>query len=146
MNGRKLLFYKLYTGTFTRSQNEVMQHSNYQSMRSTIRAVKTLADREGLRLSIVLVPTKEEVYSWVWMGGPSWSSQLEASGFSVVLERICTAENIPYLDLKPALVLQSRPVFENCGELLYWYDDTHLNTVGNRFAAGVIYDKLLKHR
>jgi len=114
-------------------------------MQATIRAVKTLADREGLRLSLVLVPTKEEVYSWVWKGGQSWSSQLDPSGFSVVLERICTEENIPYLDLKPALVLQSRPAFEHSGELLYWYDDTHLNTVGNRFAAGVIYDKLLNH-
>jgi hypothetical protein len=144
LNGRKLLFYKPYIAASSRSSEEVRKHSNYARLRATITAVKRLAESRGLRLAVVLVPAKEEVYSWVWEGTPPWSTGDGASGFADVLRDICTEEGLLFLDLKPHMVRESRRFYEESGQLLYWYDDTHMNTVGNRFAASVIYSELVQ--
>lgn len=144
LNGRKLLFYKPYIESSSRTLEQILRHPNYELLRSTIHAVKGLADSQGLRLSIMLVPAKEEVYSWVWKGKIPWSTEIESSGLSVALKKLCAEENIGYLDLKPSLVHQSRRIYEESGQLLYWYDDPHLNTAGSRFTGAVIYDELIK--
>jgi lysophospholipase L1-like esterase len=92
----------------------------------------------------VLVPAKEEVYSWVWKGRHPWSTGAEPSGFSDVLRDICAREDLLFLDLKPYLVRESRRLYEASGQLLYWFDDTHLNTAGNTFTAPVIYSELVR--
>jgi hypothetical protein len=35
-------------------------------------------------------------------------------------------------------------MFEESGQLLYWYDDPHLNSAGNKFTGAVIYEELIK--
>jgi hypothetical protein len=144
LNGRKLLFYKPYIRVSSRSAEEIIKHPNYVRLRATIPAVKRLAESRGLRLVIVLVPTKEEVYSWVWEGAPPWSTETGPSGFADTLRSICTETDLLFLDLKPHLVRESRRLYEKSGQLLYWYDDTHMNTAGNRFTVSVIYTKLLQ--
>jgi hypothetical protein len=144
LNGRKLLFYKPYIATSSRSSEEIIKHPNYARLRATIPAVKRLAESHGLRLAVVLVPAKEEVYSWAWEGATPWSSGAGPSGFADVLRDICTEEGLSFLDLKPHLVRESRRLYEESGQLLYWYDDTHMSTAGNRFTAPVIYSELVQ--
>lgn len=144
LNGRKLLFYKPYIAVSSRSTGEIINHPNYAGLRATIPAVKRLAESRGLRLAVVLVPAKEEVYSWVWQGTPPWSTGAEPSGFSDVLRDICAKEGLLFLDLKPRLVRESRRLYEASGQLLYWFDDTHLNTAGNEFTAPLIYRELMQ--
>jgi len=144
LNGRKLLFYRPCIESASRTTEQVRQHPNYEQLRATIHAVKGFADSQKLRLSLVLVPTKEEVYDWVWKGNSPWSTDTGISGFSNVLETICAEENIRYLNLKPSLVREARRVYEDSGQLLYWYDDPHLNSTGSRFTEELIYDQLLK--
>lgn len=143
-NGRKLLFYKPYIAAASRSTGEIIQHPNYARLRATIPAVKRLAESRGLRLAVVLVPAKEEVYSWVWEGTPPWSTGAEPSAFSDVLRDICTKEDLLFLDLKPHLVRESRRLYEASGQLLYWFDDTHMSMAGNKFTAPVIYSELMQ--
>lgn len=144
LNGRKLLFYKPYIAAASRSTGEIIKHPNYASLRATIPAVKRLAESRGLRLAVVLVPAKEEVYSWVWKGTPPWSTGAESSAFADVLRDICTKENLLFLDLKPYMVRESRRLYEASGQLLYWFDDTHMSTAGNKFTAPVIYRELMQ--
>jgi hypothetical protein len=144
LDGRKLLFYKPYIAVASRSSGEIINHSNYARLRVTIPAVKRLAESRGLRLAVVLVPAKEEVYSWVWEGTPPWSTRAGSSGFADVLRDVCTKEGLLFLDLKPHLVRESRRLYEASGQLLYWYDDTHMNTEGNKFTAPIIYTELMQ--
>lgn len=144
LNGRKLLFYKPYIEISARSSEEIIKHPNYARLRATIPAVKRLAESHGLRLAVVLVPAKEEVYSWVWERTPPWSTGTGPSGFADVLGDICTEEGLLFLDLKPHLVRASRRSYDESAQILYWYDDTHLNTTGNRLAASVIYSELVR--
>jgi hypothetical protein len=144
LNGRKLLFYRPYIEASSRSSEEIIKHPNYARLRATIPAVKRLAESRGLRLALVLVPSKEEVYSWVWEGAPPWSTGAGPSGFADVLRGVCTEEGLLLLDLKPHLIGESRRVYEESGQLLYWYDDTHLNTAGNRLTASVIHSELVR--
>lgn len=143
-NGRKLLLYKPYIEAAARPPEGVVGHPNYARLRATFRAVKSLAERLGLRLCVVVVPAKEEVYSWVWRGGPPWTGAAGPSGFASVLKGVCEEEGLTFLDLKPALVAESRRAYEESGHILYWYDDTHLNTEGSRFTASVLYRELLR--
>jgi hypothetical protein len=144
LNGRKLLFYRPYTETALRTPEQVSSHQNYAALCATVHAMKELAAARGLKLHIVLVPAKEEVYAWVWQGSAPWTSDPAPSGFSVMLARLCAAEGIKFLDLKPRLIEESRHTYESSGQLLYWYDDTHLNTMGNVFTVSLIYNELLR--
>jgi hypothetical protein len=144
LNNRKLLFYKPYIEVSSRPSEAIVNHPNYTQLRATIPAVKRLAESHGLRLAVVLVPTKEEVYSWVLEGTPPWSTESGPSGFANVLRDRCTEEGLLFLDLKPHLVRESRRLYEESGQLLYWYDDTHMNPMGNRFTAALIYRELVQ--
>jgi hypothetical protein len=144
LNGRKLLFYKPYIEASSRSPEEVIKHPHYARLRATILAVKRLAGAQGLRPTVVLVPAKEEVYSWVWRGAAPWTTEAGPSGFAAVLSDICAEEEIPFLDLKPYLVRESRRFYEEAGQLFYWYDDTHMSTVGNTFTTPIIYRELVQ--
>jgi hypothetical protein len=144
-NGRKLLFYRPYTESSFRTPEQVAAHANFARLRETIGAMKNLAGAcGGARLAVVLVPSKEEVYSWVWRGATPWSSDAGPSGFSVMLARACGEEGIKFLDLRPELVAASRLAYEDSGRLLYWYDDTHMNVEGNVLAADAIRRELLR--
>jgi lysophospholipase L1-like esterase len=144
LNKRRLLFHKPYIQASTMSVDQILHHPVYQQLKATIGTVKRFVHSQGWRLAMVAAPSKEEVYAWVWQRQPPWSTPAEASSFSTILQRICNEEDIPYLDLKPPLVIESRHAYENGGELLYWYDDTHLNRLGSRYSADVIYEKFLK--
>lgn len=139
LNGRKLLFYRPYIKTSLRTPDEVVAHANFPRLGETVNAMKRLAGGRGMRLLVALVPAKEEVYSWVWKGEPSWSSDTGPSGFSVALSRVCAEGGVRFIDLKPELVEESRRAYEESGKLLYWYDDTHLSTEGCIFTASIIY-------
>ena len=132
LNGRKLLFYKPYIEASFRTPEEISKHPHYALLRSTIIAVKRLAASKGLRLAVVLVPAKEEVYSWVWRGAAPWTTETGPSGFAAIVSDVCVEEDILFLDLKPYLVRESRHLYEEEGQLFYWYDDTHMNTAGIR--------------
>jgi hypothetical protein len=144
LNGRKMLFYRPYAESSLRTTEQVVAHPNFGRLRATLRAVKNLAEARGMRPVVVLLPSKEEVYSWVWKGEPPWSSDAGPSGFSVALARACAEEGLRLLDLKPPLIEESRRAYEDSGQALYWYDDTHMSAAGNVFAASVIYRELLR--
>ena len=144
LNGRKLLFYRPYVAASSRSPEEIINHPNYSALRATVPAVKSLAESLGLRVAVVLVPAKEEVYSWAWQGTAPWSTEAGPSGFAEILKQICTEEDLLFLDLKPFLVRESRRIYQESEQLLYWYDDTHLNSAGNRFTASVIHTELVQ--
>ena len=105
--------------------------------------MKKLSNERHLKVVIVLIPCKEEVYPWVYDQSQAWSSSRQPSGFADALEEVTRHQGIGFLDLKPYLIDAARSSYEESGQLLYWHDDSHFNPSGHRIAASIIYRELL---
>jgi hypothetical protein len=145
-DGRRLLFFAPYARNKDRTAEAVRQHPNFEMLKQTVGAMKRLADEKRLRVAVVLVPSKEEVYSWVLDGAPPWSTGGAPSPFSAAVEEMARENGMPYLDLKPLLADASRRAFEESGQLLWWADDTHWNPLAQKVAAEAIQRELLPLR
>jgi hypothetical protein len=143
VDGRRVLFHQTYAERRGRTAEEVARHPNFVHLKTTLGAMARLAAERRLKVSVALVPSKEEVYSGVHDGAPAWSARREPSGFSEVLRRLCEPHGFRFLDLKPTLLEDSRREYERSGALLWWPDDTHWNGEGQRAAARAIYQNLL---
>src|SRR5215469_3196915 len=143
LDGKKLLFLSPYAKESRIKVENILQHHNLSCIKSTMAAMKQLANQKHLSVAVVLVPSKEEVYSWVLNGRPPWSTTLEPSGFSVVFKSISEQHGFSFLDLRPFLVEASQRAWEESYQLLWWHDDIHWNARGQKEAASVIYSQLL---
>lgn len=143
LNGQKILFYRPYYERSKYSYNQILTHPNYKSLEATIAAMKKFADTNKLIVKIVFIPSMEEVYSWVLESSDPWSSSTKPNGFSIAFKELCQKYDLEFLDLKPFLIRESKRVFEDYGELLYWCDDTHWNDKGHEVVTSIIYNELL---
>jgi hypothetical protein len=142
--GHKILFYAPHDANRRRTREDVLRHPNFAALSNVVAAMKRLADERHLRLAIVCLPSKEEVYSWSLDGAQPWSTGAETSGFADALGELSRARGIAFLDLKPRMVAESRRTFEESNELFWWWDDMHWNAAGHRIAASIVYDELLR--
>jgi hypothetical protein len=146
IDGQEMLFFAPYVQRKDRLAADVVRHPNFERLKATLAAMEKLAAEARLTVAVVLVPSKEEVYSWVLEGSEPWSSRREPSGFATVLRELSDEHGFRFLDLKPGLVDSSRQAYEKSGTLLWWRDDTHWNGAGQRAAAAAIYQELLRRR
>jgi hypothetical protein len=144
IDGQEMLFFAPYVQRKDRLAADVVRHPNFERLKATLAAMEKLAAEARLTVAVVLVPSKEEVYSWVLEGSEPWSSRREPSGFATVLRELSDEHGFRFLDLKPGLVDSSRQAYEKSGTLLWWRDDTHWNGAGQRAAAAAIYQELLR--
>jgi hypothetical protein len=144
LDGRSILFVKTYADRVNRSPDEVRHHPNFEHFKTTFALMRQFAQTKHLRVVVAVVPSKEEVYSWLLNHEPEWTSAKDPSGFSIVAHEICDGNGFKFFDLKPALIDASEKKFKESGELLWWRDDTHWNAVGQRVAAGAIFQNLLR--
>jgi hypothetical protein len=140
IDGRQMLFMSPYAIRNERTMDQVIHHKNFAMLKSIVSAMKKFVDGKRLKLEIVLVPSKDEVYSWVLHHAASWSSDPRPSGFALALRDVALKEQISFLDLKPSMIVESKRLFEQSGNTLWWFDDTHWNSFGHRFAASGLYD------
>lgn len=143
VDGRRVLFHRDYAERRSRTSEEIVRHPHFAHLKATLGAMERLAGERRLKVSVALVPSKEEVYSWVLDGAPAWSAGAGPSGFSEVLRGLCEQHGFRFLDLKPTLSEESRRAYEASGALLWWPDDTHWNAEGQRAAARAVYENLL---
>jgi hypothetical protein len=144
LDGRSILFVKTYADRVNRSADEVRRHPNFAHFKTTFNLMRQFAQSKHLRVVVAVVPSKEEVYSWLLNHEPEWTSPKEPSGFSIVAHEFCDLNGFKFFDLKPTLIEASEKKFKESGELLWWRDDTHWNGVGQRVAAEAIYQNLLR--
>lgn len=143
-DGRKLLFYAPFARAVARTREEVTRHPNFNALAATVAAMRRLADTRRLKVAVVLVPAKEEVYSWALAGKPPWSDAQSPSGFSLALAQLCAQQDMTFLDLKPRMTDAARRAYQDSGALLWWEDDIHWNELGHKVAAGIVSDELLR--
>jgi hypothetical protein len=141
---RKLLFYRPYLSAATLTPKEVANHHNFGRLIRVMEEMARFAQANDLEVAVISVPTKEEVYSWVLDDGEPWTSDPQPSALGAALREQCDRLGLGFLDLKPALISESRRVFEESQELLWWYDDTHWNERGHEVASAIVYQGLIQ--
>ncbi len=137
-DGSPISFWKPYAERVRRSLSYVQQHTNYPALTETFAAMERLGEAHQVRIVVVMIPSKEQVYDWVLEERSPWSPPSRADGFSLALAELSAEHGMCYLDLTPALRAASRQVYEEEGALLYWRDDTHWNPAGHAAAAAAL--------
>jgi hypothetical protein len=143
INNKPMLFYRPYVENSGLSAQEITGHRNYAHFNQTLLDIKAFADRHCLTLKIALIPAKSEVYSWVLDETTPWSTKTTPSDFSEIMRDYAEQHDVQFLDLKPALVQSARQAYEESGDVIWWYDDTHWNPTGHVLVAATVFEELL---
>jgi hypothetical protein len=136
--GQKLLFRRSYIVAAQRTFEQVRQHPNYPKLLAVLDEMKNFAASKQLKVYVVVIPAKEEVYHWV-LRSSMFDVATEASGFSKAVHERCRVDGFPFLDLKPFLGAEAKTEFTESRRLIWWSDDTHWNENGHQYSASVVY-------
>ena len=126
----------------TRSRVEVERHPNFAKLERTLTAMRRRIEKDQLDLTILILPTKGQVYPWL-LNQRMETVEAPASGFAEAVEGACGRARLRCLDTMPYLVKRARQVFAATGELLWWRDDTHLGERGHEAVAEFIAEHVL---
>jgi hypothetical protein len=140
LDGTHILFKDEYAREASIAADGVRRHPNFDCIKRTVSAMRHFAAVKGLTVAAVVVPSKDEVYSWVRLGDRPWSTPSTPSGFASAIREVARANDMPFLDLKPSLLEASQRVFRESGRLIYWRDDSHWNAEGNLEVAKILYN------
>ncbi len=137
--GRPFLFYGPYAERAALGLAALEALPGRGHLREALRRVRTMALERGLRVLIVVVPSKEELYPDVLRGGSRPAATTPTAFARLVQHAAADLELLPILDLAPAL--QAARVADD-GEPLYWSDDTHWSPRGHEVAARALHAAL----
>jgi hypothetical protein len=140
-----------YLQKLATSHDEFERSRGWELTRATLLRMKETCDRAGSRLSIMFVPSKAEVY-WSLVEHSLGPEELQRAidfcclynhmkirpeeiqanrlAQNELLRDFCARENIPFVDLTPALEKSA-----GAGHAIYYVDDDHLNAAGHEIAA-----------
>ncbi len=100
----------------------------WSSHLSNLQEFKKMAELQGARFLVVVIPSKEQVYPFL----TSWQG-LDRERPQKILQQFFDQEGIDYIDVLPRLVSFSNqaPHMLVPDKDLYWRNDPHLNIKGN---------------
>ena len=142
-DGRPVLFLAGYEAWAAKSREEVEHHQNFSKLERTLKAMLTLTRERQIDVTILLLPTKGEVYRWIWNERAPRLEDAESSGFARAILGLCGRVQLRCLDTKPFLVAEARRLFDSSGELMWWRDDSHLGERGHEAIAAFISQHVL---
>lgn len=140
---RAMLFQHAHEVWGTRSRAEVEAHPNFQKLERTMVAMRDLASARRLPITILILPTKGEVYRWVLDRREPAREDTDSSGFAQSVLGLCVRLQLRCADTKPYLVEEARRAYAASGELLWWRDDTHWGEHGHAAVAEFIARRVL---
>ncbi len=142
-DGKPVLFLDTQDQWSRRSAAEIRAHPNFGKLQKTFAAMQELTARLGLDVTVLIVPTKGDVYRWIVEGRLPSEKDRARTGFAEAVLDICRPRGFRCLDLKPLFVDEAVRLYHSSGELLWWRDDTHLGERGHQLAARFILDHVL---
>jgi hypothetical protein len=143
-DGRSFLFYSAEVKRERRSLEEDQQLPSLPRLRRVFAEMNRVVKAAGIRVVVLHLPSSYSIYGWALDQRQPWDTKPSAS--SVVLEKLCIENGLPFLDLQPDLVQEARKLYADSGKLLWWRDDTHWNTYGHAAAARIVNDYLTAAR
>jgi len=135
-DGRTVLFLNDYAKAEEKPYSECIRSKNLGALHATFAEMKRLCEEKGVRVAVVVVPTKEGVYDWILSGKRSATA---SSGFSLLVRDLCGENGFAFLDLKDPM---RRLALSKPETSLWWLDDTHWNDAGHAEAARLVEAKL----
>jgi hypothetical protein len=133
--GEPILFYQPYLANAVLLERHVRNNPKYKALLLTLHAARLFAEEQGLPLYVVIAPTKEEVYRWVWEDEAQSGTDAPISMIGQMMLKAAQEEGLCVLDLAPIFDAEARRLYVEEGQLLWWRDDSHWNLRGNRLAA-----------
>lgn len=122
-----VLFHAAYLERARRTREEVRAHPNWPRLVEIFGAVVETAKSRGLRLRVMVLPSKESIYSSRLLEG-SWTDAPHALAAEVF--ELCGEHGVDGIDPLPHLRREARTHLDERGELLWWRDDSHLDHRG----------------
>ena len=133
--GEQLHFGQTYEAS-AMDMSRTVNQAGYEVSRAALAAAQELVSSWGGQLAVVLVPTREEVYDS--MTAPAMGEDLDKIGSArLAMHDLCAELQLVCYD---ALADLRKPAASS--ELLYYSDDLHLNALGNRVFAKLLYEWL----
>jgi len=142
-DGRPFLFAGWQELWGTRSQSEIEAHSNFTRLDTTMKAMQRLAIERNVRVSVLIMPTKGEVYRWVLEQRPAMPADALSSGFALAVLGECHRIQLRCFDIKGFLAAEAIRLYQSSEEVLWWRDDTHLSDRGHEAVARFIAREIL---
>lgn len=139
-DGPRMLFLRHYIDQARKSQFEIEAHPSFPALDSTIQFMAAFVRSKSLSLTVLVFPSKADVYRWLAEGGEAWSTPAAPTGFGKAVQGLCKKYGIPCHDLTPEFVENSKKAFKANGEALWLRDDTHWNEKGNQLTARIVTD------
>lgn len=112
--------------------NRPANQAGYDVSREVFDRSKTLTESWGGQMVVVIIPTREEVYEDIT------SDYMGDDLDKIKSARLAMLDMCDELDLLCYDALDDLQVQADAGESLYYYDDMHLNSNGNRIFAGLV--------
>lgn len=135
-----ILFHRDYLEAAKMTRSDITNHYHFPLLEETYKTAADVAKQHNLQIKLVVVPTKAQIYSWLLDGNTPWSTPTKESPITEILREMAEELGFDFLDLAPDFINESKRLFEEEGQLLWWRDDTHWNPQGNRYAAERIHE------
>jgi hypothetical protein len=142
-DGRPFLFAGWQELWGTRSQSEIEAHSNFTRLDTTMKAMQRLAIERNVRVSVLIMPTKGQVYRWVLDQRSAMPADALSSGFALAVLGECQRIRLRCFDIKGFLTAEAIRLYQSSEEVLWWRDDTHLSDRGHEVVAKFIAHEIL---
>ena len=142
-DGRPFLFAGWQEIWGSRSQSEIETHVNFQRLDTTMKAMQRLAIERNVRLSVLIMPTKGQVYRWVYDQRPVMPADVLSSGFALAVIGECHRIHLQCFDIKGFLAAEAIRLYQSSEEVLWWRDDTYLSDRGHEVVATFIAHEIL---
>ena len=130
--GKKMYFYQNYVYASQLSGEDIANQQGFDALKRTFLVAKKYSETKKFDLKVVLIPTKYEIYKWIYEGDTPWKERTKPSGFSLSLASIFNELEVDFFDSKDFLFDYAEMVYKNEKKLLWWRDDTHLNVEGHK--------------
>ena len=114
-DGRPVLFLKSQEEWGQRTRAEVERHHNFPKFVRTLEAMRQLTEQKGLKLVIVVLPTKGEVYPWILHGKNRLTEETLPSGFSQAVLSACDELGLRCFDAKPYFMQEAKRLWSSDG-------------------------------
>jgi hypothetical protein len=105
-----------------------------------------LIKERHVQLTVLILPTKGEVYRWLLDAREPQPEDQNASGFAEAILEGCKKTGLVCLDMKHFLMSEAERLYKREGKLLWWRDDTHIGKYGHAALANYIAETVLNKR